>query len=104
MAIDRPDIIKVKNLKTNKISSVHTSRLRIFRHLTEMTREEIEVLASIDLDEYYVDKIVEHEEKGTPWARIPELEVQGQIGSLRARIGFLAQLDSGQRSRCVGHL
>ena len=28
-----------------------------------MTREEIEVLASIDLDEYYVDKIVEHEEK-----------------------------------------
>ena len=29
-----------------------------------MTREEIEVLLSIDLDEYYVDKIVEHEEKG----------------------------------------
>ena len=29
-----------------------------------MTREEIEVLASIDLNEYYVDKIVEDEEKG----------------------------------------
>ena len=64
VAIDRPDIIKVKDLTTNKISSVHTSRLRIFRHPTEMTREEIEVLASIDLDEYYVDKIVGHEEKG----------------------------------------
>jgi len=47
VAIDRPDIIKVKDLTTNKISSVHTSRLRIFRHPTEMTREEIEVLASI---------------------------------------------------------
>ena len=29
-----------------------------------MTRYEIEVLASINPDEYYVDKIVEHEEKG----------------------------------------
>ena len=28
-----------------------------------MTREDIEVLVSIDLDKYYVDKIVEHEEK-----------------------------------------
>ena len=46
MAIDRPEIIKVKDL----------------------TIEEIEVfllaLASIDLDEYYVDQIVEHKEKG----------------------------------------
>ena len=32
-----------------------------------MTREDIEVLASIKLDEYYVDKIVEHEEKGKNW-------------------------------------
>ena len=63
VAIDHPDIIKVKDLTTNKISSVHTSRLRIFRHPTEMTREVIEVLASIDLYEYYVDKIAEHEEK-----------------------------------------
>ena len=64
VAIDRPDIIKFKDLTMNKISSVYTSRLRIFRHPTDMTREEIEFLVSIDLDEYYVNKIVEHEEKG----------------------------------------
>ena len=29
-----------------------------------MTKEEIEVLSAIDLDEYYVDKIVAHEENG----------------------------------------
>ena len=28
-----------------------------------MTKEEIDVLSAIDLDEYYVDKIVSHEEK-----------------------------------------
>ena len=38
VAVDRPDIIKVKDLTTNKVSSVNTSRLRIFRHPTEMTR------------------------------------------------------------------
>ena len=30
----------------------------------EMTKEDIEVLSAIDLDEYYVDKIVAHEENG----------------------------------------
>ena len=29
-----------------------------------MTKEKSEVLQAIDLDEYYVDKIVTHEEKG----------------------------------------
>ena len=29
-----------------------------------MTEQEIEVLSAIDLDEYYVEKIVAHEEKG----------------------------------------
>ena len=29
-----------------------------------MTKEEIEVLSAIDLDEYYVEKIVAHEEQG----------------------------------------
>ena len=29
-----------------------------------MTKEDIEVLSAIDLDEYYVDKIVAHEDKG----------------------------------------
>ena len=31
---------------------------------TEMTKEEIAVLSAIDLDEYYVDEIMAHEEKG----------------------------------------
>ena len=59
IAIDRPDIIKVRDLTTDKVSSVHTSRLRPFRHPAEMTKEEIEVLSTVDLDEYYVEKIVD---------------------------------------------
>ena len=31
---------------------------------TSLTKEEIEVLSAIDLGEYYVDKIVVHDEKG----------------------------------------
>ena len=41
-----------------------------------MTKKEIEVLSAIDLDEYYVDKIVAHEENG----RNPKLEVQSEMG------------------------
>ena len=29
-----------------------------------MSKEELEVLSAVDLDEYYVEKIVSHEEKG----------------------------------------
>jgi hypothetical protein len=58
ISVDRPDIIKVRDLTTDKVSSVHTSRLRPFRHPAEMTKEEIEVLSAVDLDEYYVEKIV----------------------------------------------
>ena len=58
ISIDGPDIIKVRDLMTDKVFSVHTSR-----DATDMTKEEIEVLSAIDLDEYYVDKIVSHEEK-----------------------------------------
>ena len=64
ISIDRPDIFKVRNLMTDEVSSVYTSRLRPFRHPTEMTKEVIKVLSAIDLDEYYVDKIMAHEEKG----------------------------------------
>ena len=64
ISIDRIDIIKVRDLTTDKVSSVHTSRLRPFRHPAEMTKEEIEVLSAVDLDEYYVEKIVAHEGKG----------------------------------------
>ena len=65
IAIDRPDIIKVRDLTTDKFSSVHTSRLRPFRHPTEMTKEEIEVLSAVDLDEYCVDKIVARRKKSS---------------------------------------
>jgi len=63
ISIDRPDIIKVRDLTTDKISSVHASRLRPYKHPVEMTKEEIEVLSPVDLDEYYVEKIVAHEGK-----------------------------------------
>jgi hypothetical protein len=50
--MDRPDIVEVRDLTTGKVSVVHTSRLRLFRHPAEMTPEELEVLAGIDVDEY----------------------------------------------------
>jgi hypothetical protein len=60
-AIDRPDLIKVRDLISNKVSEVHTSRLRVFRHPAEMTLQEATSLAAVDLDEFYVQEIVEHE-------------------------------------------
>ena len=69
----RPDIIKVKDLTTNKVSSVHTSRLWIFRRPTKMTREEIDVLVSINLDEIYAEKVVEHEDNSILGARTPRI-------------------------------
>ena len=49
-SIDRPDIIQVRDLITNKLSMVRTSRLRVFRHPKEMTTEESAALAATDLD------------------------------------------------------
>ena len=54
VAINRPDIMKVRDLTKNNVSSVHASRLRIFRHPTETSKEELEVLSAVDLDEDYV--------------------------------------------------
>ena len=64
VAINRPDIVKVRHVTTNKVSSVHTSLLRIFRHPAEMSKEELKVLSAMDLDEYYIEKIVAQEQKG----------------------------------------
>ena len=50
--LNRPDIVKFRELTTNKVSSVHTSRLRIFRHPTQMSKEELEALSAVDLDDY----------------------------------------------------
>ena len=62
VAMDCPDIVKVRDLTTDKVSVVHTSRL--FRRPAEMTPEESEVLAGIDVDEYFVESIGDHEERG----------------------------------------
>ena len=64
VAIERPDIITVKDLISNKVMKVHTSRLRLFRHPANMGTEEISALAAVDLDEFYVEKIVNHVELG----------------------------------------
>jgi hypothetical protein len=64
-AIDRPDMITVKDLISNKESVVHTSRLRVFRHPSDFDLREAIALASVDLDEFYVEKIVRHVEMGT---------------------------------------
>jgi hypothetical protein len=63
-SIERPDLIQVRDLTTNKLSLVHTSRLRVFRHPAEMTEEEATALAAVDMDEFYVEKIVEHSGSG----------------------------------------
>jgi hypothetical protein len=60
VGIDRPDLIKVRDLISNQISLVHVSRLRPFRHPTDMTIEEAMNLAAVDLDEFHVEKIVTH--------------------------------------------
>ena len=64
VATNRLDIVKVRDLTKNQVSSVHTSRLQIFRHPTEMSKEKLQVLSVVDLDKYCVKKIVAHEEKG----------------------------------------
>ena len=60
-SIDRLDIIQVRDVITNKLSMVHTSRLRAFRRPKEMTTEEAAALAATDLDEFHVESIVDHE-------------------------------------------
>ena len=59
-AIDRPDLVKVRDLITNKESVVHANRLRPFKHPKNMSREQIEALIAADLDEFYVEKIIGH--------------------------------------------
>jgi hypothetical protein len=58
--IVRPDLIKVRDLLSNAISLVHTSRLRPFRHPANMTLEEAIALAAADMDEFFVEKIIRH--------------------------------------------
>ena len=62
-SIDRSEIIQVRDLITNKLSMVHTNRLRVFRHPKKMTMEEDAALAATDLDEFHVESIVEVRER-----------------------------------------
>ena len=64
VAIDRSDIIKDIDLTTDKVSIDHTSRLCLFKHPAEITSEDLKVLAGIGVDEYFVEKIVDHDEQG----------------------------------------
>jgi hypothetical protein len=59
-SIDRPDLIKVRDLINNKLSLVHTSTLRVYHHPAEMTEEEAGAIASVYMDEFYVERILEH--------------------------------------------
>ena len=63
-SIDGPDIIQVRDLITNKLSMVHTSRLRVFRHPKEMTTVEAAALEATALDEFHVKSIMDHEGEG----------------------------------------
>ena len=64
-SIDRPDLVQLRDLLNNKLQLVHTSRLRVFEHPAEMTEEEAAALAAADMDEFYVDRILEHRGKGS---------------------------------------
>ena len=54
MVMDRPDLVKFKDLITDRESLVHVSRLRPFKHPKDMSSEKIESLVAADLDEFYV--------------------------------------------------
>ena len=78
--MDRPDLVKVEDLITNRESLVHASRLRPFKHLKDMSAEKIESLVAADLDEFYVEKVIGHTGAGKN-----PMEVQSSLAWIRAR-------------------
>ena len=58
--MDRPDLVKVKDLITNRECLVHASRLRLIKLPKDMSAEKIESLVAADLDKFYVEKIIGH--------------------------------------------
>ena len=56
-AMDRPDLIKVRDLITNKESMLHANWIRPFKHPKNMPKEKIDALTATDLDEF-MSKIV----------------------------------------------
>jgi hypothetical protein len=74
--IDRPDLIKVRDIITDKVSLVHASRLIPFRHPANMTEEEAKELAAVDMDEFFVEEIVSHRDYGQTNPRRWEYQVR----------------------------
>ena len=63
-AMDRPDLVKVRDLITNLESMVPAKRIIPFKHPMSMPKEKIETLVATDLDEFYVEKIIGHSGTG----------------------------------------
>ena len=57
VALRRPDIVNVKDLTTEKVSVVHTSRLRLFKLIWRIGNAG----RYYDVDEYFLESIVDHE-------------------------------------------
>ena len=54
--MDRPNLVKVKDLITNRESVGHDGRLRPFKHPKDMSLEIMESLVAANLDEFNVEK------------------------------------------------
>ena len=52
------DNMKIRDLTIDKVSVVHSSRLRLFKHPAEMNPEELEVLTGIGVNECFVESIL----------------------------------------------
>ena len=52
---DRPDLVKVRDLITNKESMVHANRIFPFKHPKSVPKEKIETLAATDLEDFYIE-------------------------------------------------
>jgi hypothetical protein len=87
-AIDRPDLIRVRDLITDKTSLVHTSRLVPYRHPADMTEEEARELAAADMDEFFVEEIISHRGNGNNPKRWSIRSV-GEATNLRMILGYL---------------
>ena len=67
VAINRSDIVKVRDLTTNKVSSGHTVGCEFFSGTRLKCPRKRSLLSSVELNEYYDVKIVAHKEKSKNW-------------------------------------
>jgi len=59
--LDRPDLVKIEDLITNRESSAHASHLKPSRSQRYIS---LECLVAADLDKFYVGKIIGHSGAG----------------------------------------